>query len=157
MDATKYKYDKKKLIVSACLLGELCRYDGKSKYDASFLQAIKGYELIPFCPEAPLFGTPRERISVISVEGEDRIITDETEVDVTLRLKEEITSFIAKNPNPDAIVLKSKSPSCGLGTTPVLDISRKLIRQGDGIAASIMKEYYKEITILDELQIIPQA
>jgi uncharacterized protein YbbK (DUF523 family) len=154
MDATKYKCNKKKLIVSACLLGELCRYDGKSKYDPSFLEAIQGYELIPFCPEAPLFGTPRERISIISVEGENRIITDETKIDVTSRLKEEIASFISKNPNPDAIILKSKSPSCGLGTTPILDKNRRVLKYGDGIAASIMKEHYKEIIIQDELQII---
>lgn len=154
MGAIKYKSDKKKLIVSACLLGELCRYDGKTKSNPSFLEAIKEYEIIPFCPEAPLFGTPRERISIISVEGENRIITDETEVDVTLRLEKEINSFIEKHPNPYAIILKSKSPSCGLGTTPVLDKSRRVIKYGDGIAASIMKEHYKKITIQDELQII---
>jgi len=144
---------KKKLIVSACLLGEYCRYDGKTKFEPSFLEAIKEYEIIAFCPEAPLFGTPRERISVVRIEGEDRILTEETRLDVTSRLQEEISSFIAKNPNPDAIILKSKSPSCGLGTTPIFSANKTLLTYGDGIAASMMKEHYKEITLRDELSL----
>ena len=56
----------KKAIVSACLLGEYCRYDGKTKKDNTVVQALKDYEIIPFCPEAPLFGTPRERINVMN-------------------------------------------------------------------------------------------
>lgn len=141
---------KKKVIVSACILGEICRYDGKSKKIQSVLEAYKNYEIIPFCPEAPLFGTPRERISVVQKKGKNRIITDETKVDVTLRLKEEIESFIEKNPDVDAIVLKSKSPSCGYKTTPILNEKREIMELGNGIAAQMFETYYKNIVIEDE-------
>uniref|UniRef100_UPI002625A572 DUF523 domain-containing protein n=1 Tax=Sulfurimonas sp. TaxID=2022749 RepID=UPI002625A572 len=78
---------KKKALVSACILGEYCRYDGKTKKINAVIEALGDeYEIIPFCPEAPLFGTPRERINVVDVNGEQRIVTDETNVDVTLRL-----------------------------------------------------------------------
>ena len=113
--------EKKRVIVSACLLGELCRYDGKTKKINGVIESFSEYEIIPFCPEAPLFGTPRQRISVVEINGENRIITDETNTDVTRLLEEEIENFIAKNQNPDAIVLKSKSPSCGLGSTSILN------------------------------------
>jgi len=142
---------KKRVIVSACLLGEMCRYDGKTKYDSSFLESIKEYEVISFCPEAPLFGTPRERISVVESQSQLRIITDITKVDVSSRLKEEICSFMIKNPNPDFIILKSKSPSCGLGTTPIVNLQKNVVAYGDGIAASMMKEFYQYTTIIDEL------
>ncbi|MDF1883256.1 DUF523 domain-containing protein [Sulfurimonas sp. SAG-AH-194-C21] len=141
---------KKRVIISACLLGEYCRYDGKKKQVNAVIEAYKEYEIIPFCPEAPLFGTPRERINVIEVDGENRILTDTTNIDVTLRLEKEITDFCDKHPDIDAIVLKSKSPSCGNKTTPILNINKEVIKNGDGIAVEIFKKYYKNIQILDE-------
>jgi len=145
---------KKKVIISACILGEYCRYDGKTKELNAVIEAFKDYEIIPFCPEAPLFGTPRERISVVELEGKNRIITDETKIDVTPRLETEIENFIASNSQVDAIILKSKSPSCGLGTTPILDENANLVKLGNGVAAELFLSHYKEIKILDEKSFI---
>jgi uncharacterized protein YbbK (DUF523 family) len=142
---------KKKVIISACILGEFCRYDGKKKEVDAVIKAYKDYEIIPFCPEAPVFGTPRERINVVHLNGENRIITDQTNKDVTLKLKNEIDCFISKHPNPDAIVLKSKSPSCGYKTTPVLDKDKNIIRYANGIAVDMFLEKYENIIIKDEL------
>lgn len=139
---------KKKAIVSACLLGERCRYDGKTKYHDSLIEFLKDYEVIPFCPEAPLFGTPRERINVVG----NNIITDSGE-DVTVRLKDEINTFINYHDSlseEDIIILKSKSPSCGLGTTPILNENGDVVKKGDGIAAKIFKQYYNNNNIYDE-------
>jgi len=141
---------KKKVIISACILGEYCRYDGKTKKLNTIVEAYKDYEIIPFCPEAPLFGTPRERISVVEIDGKNCIITDETNVDVTWRLENEINSFIEKNPQVDTIVLKAKSPSCGFGTTPILNTKKEFLKYGSGIAAHIFNKYYKDIEIKDE-------
>ena len=140
----------KKVIVSACILGDKCRYDGKTKEIKSVIKAFEGYEIIPFCPEAPLFGTPRERINVIEVNGENRIITDITNIDVTWRLEEEIASFIKSHKDVDAIVLKSKSPSCGSGTTPILNAQKDVIKFGSGIAVKMFETEYKHIAIKDE-------
>jgi len=141
---------KKKVIISACILGEYCRYDGKTKEISKVLKAFSGYEIIPFCPEAPLFGTPRERINVVNIDGENRILKDIANEDVTNLLEEEIGRFIEKHPHADAIVLKAKSPSCGNGTTPILNEKKEPITYGDGIAAKIFKEKYKDIPIKDE-------
>jgi uncharacterized protein YbbK (DUF523 family) len=141
---------KKKAIISACLLGEFCRYDGKTKQVDAVVAAFQEYEIIPFCPEAPLFGTPRERISVVRVDGQNRIVTDRTNKDVTLLLKDEINAFIKQHPHADTIILKSKSPSCGLGTTPILNEQKEIVACGDGIAADIFKKEYKQIGIQDE-------
>ncbi len=141
---------KKKVVISACILGEYCRYDGKTKEISAVEKAFKGWEIIPFCPEAPLFGTPRERINVVAVDGEYRIITDETNIDVTEKLRDEIESFCKQHADIDAIVLKSKSPSCGYKTTPILDTSKHEIKKGNGIAADIFLKNYPNIPILDE-------
>ena len=141
---------KKRVIISACLLGDLCRYDGKTKKVNAVVEAFKDYEIIPFCPEAPLFGTPRERISVLHVEGENRIFTDETDNDMTELLAKEINSFIKNTLHVEQIVLKSKSPSCGLGTTPILNQNREILKFGNGIAAEIFLNKYPNIKISDE-------
>ncbi len=140
----------KKVIISACLLGHTCRYDGKTKKTTEIVDAFADYEIIPFCPEAPLFGTPRERISVIQINDENRIITDNTNRDITKLLEDEINAFIKLHPDADKIVLKSKSPSCGLGTTPILNIKKEKLYNGDGIAAEIFQRSYKNTPIKDE-------
>jgi len=146
---------KKKVIISACLLGEACRYDGKTKKINGVIESFSEYEIIPFCPEAPLFGTPRQRISVVEIDGENKIFTDETHKDVTKLLEHEIQGFISKNHSPDAIVLKSKSPSCGIGNVPILNANRELVKYGNGIAAQIFLDNFKDLEIYDENYFIP--
>ena len=141
---------KPKAIVSACLLGEYCRYDGKTKKDNHVVESLKDYEIIPFCPEAPLFGTPRQRINVVRTDGQNRIITDETNIDVTTLLEDEIESFIKDNPQAKKIILKSKSPSCGIGSTLILDEQKNTITKGNGIAADIFLKKYPSTLIVDE-------
>ncbi len=141
---------KKKVIISACLLGHTCRYDGKTKKTTEIVDALSEYEIIPFCPEAPLFGTPRERISVLHVEGENRIVTDNTNKDVTSLLKDEIENFVKNNLHVDMIILKSKSPSCGINTTPILNEKREKLHVGNGIAGDIFLKNYKTTPIKDE-------
>jgi len=142
--------EKKKVIVSACILGELCRYDGKTKRLNAVIEALSEYEIIPFCPEAPLFGTPRERINVLEIDGNNRIITNDSNRDVTKELEDEIDSFIKLHPSADRIILKSKSPSCGFGTTPILSTQKDIIKYGNGIAVGIFLKSYKNTQIEDE-------
>ena len=133
---------KKKAIVSACLLGELVRYDGQTKINNSVIEALKEYEIIPFCPEDPVMGTPRERISVIKVDDEYKVLTDNTNIEVTTALKLQTLKVMEAHPDADIVVLKSKSPSCGLGTTPILNLSREELKKGNGVAAELFDEKF---------------
>ncbi len=143
----------KKVIVSACLLGEYCRYDGASKPALHVMEAFKDYEIIPFCPEAPVLGTPRERISVIEMaSGALHVKGDESGRDVTQHLKFEILRFLKTHSDVDEAVLKSKSPSCGLGTTPILDSRREPLRLGNGIAAQMFLD--RGLHVKSELDIV---
>ena len=142
--------DKKKVIISACLLGEFCRYVGNTLKYNELIEVFKEYEIIPFCPEAPLFGTPRQRINVVEIDGKNRILTEETAVDVTELLENEIHSFLEKNQDIERVVLKSKSPSCGYKTTPILNHKKEIVGVGSGIAATMMQNHFKGISIEDE-------
>ncbi|MEA3373071.1 MAG: DUF523 domain-containing protein [Campylobacterota bacterium] len=142
---------KKKVAISACLLGEMCRYDGATKRVDSIIETFKDWEIIPFCPEAPVLGTPRERISVVSTDDGMKIIGDKSGRDVTELLIEQTQKLIDAHPDLDRIVLKSKSPSCGLGTTPISNTLGETIGFGDGVAASLLKDAFADIKISDEI------
>jgi uncharacterized protein YbbK (DUF523 family) len=140
-----------KVIVSACLLGEACRYDGCSKKDTGVIEFLKDKEVIPFCPEAPVLGTPRGRISVVATEDHGlRVRKDADGTDVTDAIIDQIESLIEAHPDATMIILKSKSPSCGLGTTPMLDEAGNEIGKGNGIAADMLLHAFPDIEIVDE-------
>ena len=103
---------KEKVLVSACLLGINCRYDGRNKLNAELLEKLKNYEVIPICPEVEGgLPTPREPATR---EG-DRVITNFTRRDVTAFFRVGALKALqkAKKHKIKKAFLKSKSPSCG--------------------------------------------
>ncbi len=141
-------YLKEKIIVSACLLGEFCRYDGQTKEDSALKIWLEDKEVIPFCPEDPVLGTPREAITVVQTEDGFRLQSVHHQKDVTDAIKEETLRVLASNQGVNQAILKSKSPSCGCGTTPIYNQSGVQIGLGDGLAATLLKK--NSYTIRDE-------
>ncbi|MDO9305704.1 MAG: DUF523 domain-containing protein [Sulfuricurvum sp.] len=137
-------------IVSACLLGEACRYDGASKGCEEIIALGKNHSLVPFCPEAPTLGTPRKRISVIEENGKLRLKRDSDGVDITGLIEAFTYRFLEANPYADGVILKSKSPSCGLGTAPIYNAQKELLRYGNGIATECFIKH--GMTVVDEHQ-----
>jgi len=129
---------KEAVLISACLLGIECRYDGKSKYSNIVDRLIDKYNLIPICPEQ-LGGlpTPRPASEIINGDGLDvltgnAIVRNCEGIDVTNEfLKGAVTTIkIAKLLDIKKCFLKAKSPSCGihekLGVTAAMLIKAKL-------------------------------
>ena len=101
-----------KIMVSACLLGENCKYNGRNNLDEGLRQKLSGHEVIPVCPELE-GGLPVPRVPAEIVSG--RVVTrDGADVDSAFRLGAEKVLETAKRENPDLIILKSGSPSCGV-------------------------------------------
>ena len=103
----------KKILVSACLLGTPCRYDGKSKPCEAGIRLKEKYELIPVCPEQ-LGGlsTPRAP-SERNADGEF-INSNGENVTENYRRGADETLKIAKENGCTLAILKEKSPSCGV-------------------------------------------
>lgn len=103
-----------KILVSACLLGLPCRYDGKSKPCAAALEAVRqGYSLIPVCPE--LFGglaTPRDPAER---QGERVIARSGRDVTAEYERGARETLHLAQLYGAKRALLKENSPSCGMG------------------------------------------
>ena len=102
-----------KILISACLLGVKCRYDGAEKQNGAVLRLTEKHELVPFCPE--IYGglaTPRDPAEircgrVITCNGKD--VTAEYEKGAEMALK------VAGMLGCECAVLQDRSPSCGIG------------------------------------------
>lgn len=127
------------VLVSACLLGRACRFDGGHKRDDQLLAELEGFPVVPVCPEElGDLGTPRPAAtlegSVTDVlAGTARVITRAEGVDVSEAFQSGATRTLALAREHDArrAILKEGSPSCGCATTNV----RGLRVPGRGVTA----------------------
>ncbi|NIA23429.1 MAG: DUF523 domain-containing protein [Proteobacteria bacterium] len=126
---------KKKIMVSACLLGIKCRYDGKNKRNTNVIEYCKDAVIIPFCPEQ-LGGLSTPRIKA-TITKEGNVVNDNGE-DVTENFKRGAreTLLIISMIKPDEIILKEGSPSCGLTETNI-NWERK---KGSGVTTTLLKQ-----------------
>ena len=125
-----------RIAVSACLLGEACRYDGRSKPCARVQElAADGHELVPVCPEVagglPTPRTPCEIVGdrVLSKDGADRTDAYRRGASEVLRLAGALGCRAA--------LLKARSPACGSGEVYDGSFSGTLTA-GDGVAAAAL-------------------
>jgi uncharacterized protein YbbK (DUF523 family) len=123
-------------LVSACLAGVNCRYDGKGSVNEKVLELVNQGLAIPVCPEQ-LGGLTTPRISCELV-GDKKVVnkegTDRTE---EFMLGAERTLSIAKALGVNKAIMKSKSPSCGCGQIYDGTFSGTLI-PGNGVAVSLL-------------------
>ena len=124
-----------KIAVSACLLGENCKYNGGNNFSEKVSEYVKGHEVIPVCPE--VFGglqTPREPSEI--VDGTVRH-KDGSSVDKEFRKGAEAAFKIIKEKEVELVILQSRSPSCGVNTIYDGSFSGKIIK-GHGVFAEIL-------------------
>ena len=144
----------KKLLVSRCLLGESCRYDGKSKPCRAVLDLKERFILIPVCPECdgglPTPRVPSERVGdrVLNREGKD--VTCEYMAGARHALAVCIAEGI------DTAVLKARSPSCGKGKIYDGSFTRTLV-EGDGVTVEYLKAHGIKIYTEDELDALEKG
>ena len=127
-----------KIIISACLIGENCKYDGGNNLNEKVARLSEDNELIPVCPEV-LGGLTTPRIPCEIVDGK---VTDRngTSRDSEFRSGAQKALEIAVNEGADCAILQSRSPSCGIGTIYDGSFTGKLI-SGDGVFADLLKKH----------------
>ena len=126
-----------RILVSACLLGVKCRYDGKEKLNEAVAVLAAKHELVPFCPE--IYGglpTPRDPAEirgdrVYTCKGND--VTAEYEKGAEMALK------VAQMLKCDCALLQDRSPSCGIGLVHNGLFDGGLV-EGDGKTAELMRK-----------------
>ena len=137
-----------RILISGCLLGVCCRYDGASKPHPLAAGLAEQHELVPVCPEQ-LGGlaTPRP-----PAERQGDAVIAKTGTDVTEQYHRgaEETLKLCRLRGCDAAVLKERSPSCGSGEIYDGSFSGTLIA-GDGVTAELLKTH--GISVYGESQI----
>ncbi|EPF47664.1 DUF523 domain-containing protein [Treponema vincentii] len=135
------------LIVSACLAGFPCRYDGKKAINTAVQQLVKEGKAIPVCPEQ-LGGLPTPRLpaemkagKVINSDGND--VTEAFEKGAAVVLE------IAKQYGCTDALLKARSPSCGKGRIYDGSFSGILI-EGNGKTADLLMRNGITVTTEEE-------
>lgn len=138
----------KKILVSACLYGNVCRYKGDSCYNEKVAKLGKDNVLIPVCPEQ-LGGLPTPRHPAERVG--DKIVSD-VGVDVTEEYTRgtKIAVRVAKDNAVDYCILKANSPSCGKGVIYDGTFTGGK-KQGNGLTAEMLMAEGFEVFTEDEI------
>ena len=124
-------------MISACLAGRNCKYNGGNNRNEKVLRLMEGNEVILICPEE-MGGLPTPRTPS---EIKDGVVTsrDGRNVDAQFRAGAAKCLEIARREMPDLIVLQPRSPSCGVKQRYDGSFSGKLVN-GAGVTAQLLME-----------------
>ena len=124
-----------KVLVSACLLGENCKYNGKNNYDQNVVDFLQGHEIIPVCPEVlgglPVPRCPAEIVAGTVMTKDGRNVHREFCEGASIALR------CALEEQADLAVLQPRSPSCGVRQVYDGSFSGRLVA-GQGIFAGML-------------------
>lgn len=133
--------------MSACLAGINCKYTGGNNVNETCRQLAESDNVILICPEVITLGCPREAAEIVGIRGGKGVWNGTAQVitvsgrNVTSQYKEGALSCLdnlKSHGDIQAVILQSRSPSCGVGKIYDGTFSRHLIT-GDGVLASLLK------------------
>lgn len=134
-----------KILVSACIVGEHCRYDGKNNYTPLMKQLLEKYEVIPFCPEVegglPIPRKPSERKKDLVITQDGNNVTRNFVKGAELALN--VCLYLGIH----TAILKENSPSCGVNQIYDGTFKNRLVK-GSGVTAELLKR--KGIRVISE-------
>lgn len=133
-----------KILVSACLLGKNCKYNGGNNLNQGVLDFVEGHEVIGVCPEQ-LGGLSTPRLPAEIVDG---VVTNKegVSVDAEFRKGTQAALAAALENKVDLAILQSRSPSCGVKEIYDGSFSGKKIK-GQGVFAKLLSAH--GIKVLD--------
>lgn len=137
-----------KIAVSACLLGENCKYSGGNNYNEKLQEFLKGHEVVAICPEV-MGGLPIPRPSAeirdgIVMNKEGKSVDREFRTGAMLALERCIENDV------ELIILQSRSPSCGVKEIYDGSFSKKKIK-GMGVFAKLAFEDHFQLLDIEDL------
>ncbi len=137
-----------KILVSACLLGRNCKYNGGNNYSRSVAEFVKDREIIEVCPEELAgLGTPR-----IPIEIADGVVMSKDGRRVDEVIRGAVVKILDELPLQEiqCAVLKSRSPTCGVKQVYDGTFTGKLV-DGMGVLAQALKDAGVEVIDAEDL------
>ncbi|MFI6049789.1 DUF523 domain-containing protein [Streptomyces violascens] len=134
------------ILVSACLRGVPCRFDGQHKASSGIEDAVAGREVVSFCPEvAGGLATPRQPAELVGGDGHDVLdgtarVVEDTGRDVTAEFMDGARRALvaARRGGCTEALLMPRSPSCGRGAVYDGSFAGELV-PGDGVTAALLE------------------
>lgn len=136
-----------KILVSGCLLGENCKYNGGNNYNPRIVEFLKDKEVISICPEMMAgMGCPRNPIEIV-----DGVLTDCHGKNVDSLIRKSVMEIMERIRDEEiqCAVLQSRSPTCGVNQVYDGTFSGKLIPGSGVFAKSLMDAGYLVIDVED--------
>ena len=136
-----------KVLVSGCLLGENCKYNGGNNYNPRVVEFLKDKEVISICPEIMAgMGCPRNPIEIV-----DGVLTDCHGKNVDSLIRKSVMEIMERIRDEEiqCAVLQSRSPTCGVNQVYDGTFSGKLIPGSGVFAKSLMDAGYLVIDVED--------
>lgn len=126
-----------KILVSACLLGENCKYNGGNNYNQNVVDFVNGREVVAVCPEMLAgLGVPRVPIEICEDGVKNR---NGKNLDFEIKKGVELAMKKIDGEDIECAVLQSRSPTCGVNQVYDGNFSGKLI-SGSGVFAAALKK-----------------
>lgn len=137
-----------KVLVSACIMGSNCKYNGKNNVNIRAINFLKDKEVISICPEV-LAGMKIPRSCAEIVDGR---VVDENGNDVSLEYDKAVAVALSKiqNEEIDLVILQSRSPTCGVNQIYDGSFTGKLI-PGMGLFAKALKQRGYNVIDVEEI------
>ena len=138
-----------KILVSACLLGCNCKYNGGNNYNPGVVEFLRDREVIRVCPEVMAgMGIPRTPIEIV-----DGVLMDREGNNVDAPMRAAVARVLAqiRDEEIDCAVLQSRSPTCGVNQVYDGSFSGKLI-SGSGIFAQALRELGYRVMDAEDVQ-----
>ena len=138
-----------KILVSACLLGEKCKYNGGDNYSPQVLRFTENHQVIPVCPEMRAgMGCPR-----IPIEIANGVLIDRNGKNVDGPMRQAIGEILKEIQDEQiaCAVLKSRSPTCGVRQVYDGTFSGKLV-SGSGLFAQALKDAGYQVIDSEEVE-----
>jgi len=142
--------------VSQCLLGDAVRYDGGSKANTIVLEELSLYfEFFPVCPEVEAgLAIPRPPVQLSgSIDNPKLTGRDDPAIDITEVMQNYCSSKPAELKQLHGFIFKSRSPSCGLNSTPIFIGGQIVSETGRGIFAKKLCETYPGLAVIEDTEL----
>ena len=146
-------HQRPKVGVSQCLLGDAVRYDGQSKANQTVLNKFhQVFDLVPVCPEVEAgLGIPRPPVQLsANVDTPKLTGRDDASIDVTDIMQKYCQHKPAELQHLHGFIFKSRSPSCGLDSTPVFINDLCVTENSRGVFARAITSAYPQLPAIEE-------
>jgi uncharacterized protein YbgA (DUF1722 family)/uncharacterized protein YbbK (DUF523 family) len=147
------RFARPRVLVSKCLGFDSCRYDGSIIKDPYLPNLARHVQVTTVCPEVEIgLGTPRETLRLVRLEGSDRLLQPATGRDLTGKMQRFTRAFLAKAAEPDGIIMKGRSPSCGLTDARIYGPGDRApaLERGAGLFGRAVRDRFPGIPVVDE-------